>query len=81
MRLTFVMITSLAQYFCMYFLNYTSKDFINESMYVCVVGNDEFKMKLEISFDFVYTRENILKNTDKWIVEIKSQVNILKEQY
>lgn len=50
-------------------------------MYVCVVGNDEFKMKLEISFDFVYTRENILKNTDKWIVEIKSQVNILKEQY
>uniref|UniRef100_A0A8W8N5D1 Fibrillin-1 n=1 Tax=Magallana gigas TaxID=29159 RepID=A0A8W8N5D1_MAGGI len=38
------------------------------------VRNDEFKVKLEISFNFAYTRENILKNTDKWIVEIKSQL-------
>ncbi|XP_065942268.1 uncharacterized protein [Magallana gigas] len=37
-------------------------------------GNDEYKVKLEISFDFAYTRENILKNTDKWIVEITSQL-------
>ncbi|XP_065942276.1 uncharacterized protein [Magallana gigas] len=37
-------------------------------------GNGEFKVELEISFNFVYTRENILKNTDKWIVEIKSQL-------
>lgn len=47
-------------------------------MYVFVLGNDEYKVKLEISFDFAYTRENILKNTDKWIVEITSQVNVLK---
>eukprot|EP00105_Crassostrea_gigas_P037421 XP_019921569.1 PREDICTED: fibrillin-1 isoform X2 [Crassostrea gigas] len=39
-----------------------------------IAGNDEFKVKLEISFNFAYTRENILKNTDKWIVEIKSQL-------
>uniref|UniRef100_A0A8W8N7V2 Fibrillin-1 n=1 Tax=Magallana gigas TaxID=29159 RepID=A0A8W8N7V2_MAGGI len=37
-------------------------------------GNAEYKVKLEISFDFAYTRENILKNTDKWIVEITSQL-------
>ncbi|XP_052690973.1 LOW QUALITY PROTEIN: uncharacterized protein LOC128168852 [Crassostrea angulata] len=35
---------------------------------------NEYKVKLEISFDFNYTKENILRNTDKWIVEITSQL-------
>lgn len=45
-----------------------------------ILGTDEFKVKAEISFDFDHRRENILQNTDKWIVEITSQVNILKKQ-
>uniref|UniRef100_A0A8W8NC50 Fibrillin-1 n=1 Tax=Magallana gigas TaxID=29159 RepID=A0A8W8NC50_MAGGI len=38
------------------------------------IGTDEFKVKAEIAFDFDHRRENILQNTDKWIVEITSQL-------
>uniref|UniRef100_A0A8W8N019 Fibrillin-1 n=1 Tax=Magallana gigas TaxID=29159 RepID=A0A8W8N019_MAGGI len=39
-----------------------------------IASTDEFKVKAEISFDFDHRRENILQNTDKWIVEITSQL-------
>ncbi|XP_052712057.1 uncharacterized protein LOC128186279 isoform X3 [Crassostrea angulata] len=39
-----------------------------------IASTDEFKVKAEIAFDFDHRRENILQNTDKWIVEITSQL-------